>query len=409
MNEVEQPINSLSLSFEEALYANYLRDPDSVAPDWRQYFDELSHSENGGSKANGDSGDHADDRGNGNGNGHTLRLGPTFRPGELLRRASDERTATATNPPRSSITPAPAAAALRLRPPSTWRIIPSRSPRPPRPSDNLAILQDRVDQLIRAYRVRGHMVANLDPLGLPRPELPELDPRTYRLHRSRHGSAVFDRHDRRSASDDAAAASSSGCETPIAVRSACSSCTWTISTVRQWLQERMEGSENRLHAQPPRAVAHSHAADQRGRCSRNSFRSDSWAPKAFRSKGPKADSAAWTWRSKEPASSGPTKSCWRMAHRGRLNVLANIMGKSPQQIFREFADIDPELHIGRGDVKYHLGHSTDWTTSSGQKVHLSLCFNPSHLEFVNPVAVGRVRAKQDRVDDMRAPPRPGAC
>ncbi len=90
-----------------------------------------------------------------------------------------------------------------------------------------------------------------------------------------------------------------------------------------------------------------------------------------------------------------------MAHRGRLNVLANVMGKSPQRIFREFADIDPEMHLGRGDVKYHLGHSTDIKTASGHRIHLSLCFNPSHLEFVNPVAVGRMRAKQDRVDDVQ--------
>ena len=88
-----------------------------------------------------------------------------------------------------------------------------------------------------------------------------------------------------------------------------------------------------------------------------------------------------------------------MAHRGRLNVLANIMGKSPREIFREFADLDPELYLGRGDVKYHLGYSNDWRTASGRKVHLSLCFNPSHLEFVNPVALGRMRAKQDRAGD----------
>ena len=88
-----------------------------------------------------------------------------------------------------------------------------------------------------------------------------------------------------------------------------------------------------------------------------------------------------------------------MAHRGRLNVLANIMGKSPREIFREFADLDPELHIGRGDVKYHLGYTTDWMTAARAQVHLSLCFNPSHLEFVNPVAMGRMRAKQDRAGD----------
>jgi hypothetical protein len=85
-----------------------------------------------------------------------------------------------------------------------------------------------------------------------------------------------------------------------------------------------------------------------------------------------------------------------MAHRGRLNVLANIIGKSPQEIFREFEDAEADLHHGRGDVKYHLGYHNDWTTLSGRKIHLTLCANPSHLEFVNPVALGLVRAKQYR-------------
>ena len=77
-----------------------------------------------------------------------------------------------------------------------------------------------------------------------------------------------------------------------------------------------------------------------------------------------------------------------MAHRGRLNVLANIMGKRAQSIFWEFDDPEPEMHRGTGDVRYHLGFSSDWTTSTGSKVHISLCFNPSHLEFVNTVAQG---------------------
>ncbi|MCZ7638215.1 MAG: 2-oxoglutarate dehydrogenase E1 component [Verrucomicrobia bacterium] len=89
-----------------------------------------------------------------------------------------------------------------------------------------------------------------------------------------------------------------------------------------------------------------------------------------------------------------------MAHRGRLNVLANIIGKSPREIFREFEDKDPDLFLGGGDVKYHMGYSSDYLTAAGRRVHLSLCFNPSHLEFVNPVALGRVRAKQDRARDQ---------
>ena len=76
-----------------------------------------------------------------------------------------------------------------------------------------------------------------------------------------------------------------------------------------------------------------------------------------------------------------------MAHRGRLNVLANIIGKCPQEIFREFEDIEPELHIAAAATSsITWAISTDYVTAAGRHVHLSLCFNPSHLEFVNPVA-----------------------
>ena len=90
-----------------------------------------------------------------------------------------------------------------------------------------------------------------------------------------------------------------------------------------------------------------------------------------------------------------------MAHRGRLNVLANIMGKSPADIFAEFEDIDPESMFGGGDVKYHLGFSSDRKTRVGDTLHLSLAFNPSHLEAVDPIVVGRVRAKQRRRRDTK--------
>jgi 2-oxoglutarate dehydrogenase E1 component len=88
-----------------------------------------------------------------------------------------------------------------------------------------------------------------------------------------------------------------------------------------------------------------------------------------------------------------------MAHRGRLNVLANLMGKSPRLIFAEFDDLDPLSVMGSGDVKYHMGHSTDYVSPSGERIHLSLAFNPSHLEAVDPVVLGRVRAKQRRHGD----------
>ena len=74
-----------------------------------------------------------------------------------------------------------------------------------------------------------------------------------------------------------------------------------------------------------------------------------------------------------------------MAHRGRLNTLVNVLEKDPKEIFAGFDDKHPELHMGRGDVKYHLGYSSDRVAPGGRAVHLSLAFNPSHLEFVNPV------------------------
>ena len=89
-----------------------------------------------------------------------------------------------------------------------------------------------------------------------------------------------------------------------------------------------------------------------------------------------------------------------MAHRGRLNVLVNILGKSQSELFATFEDKNSEEYLGRGDVKYHLGQSADYATPKGNDVNISLCFNPSHLEFVNPVVVGRVRAKMEQRGDL---------
>jgi 2-oxoglutarate dehydrogenase E1 component len=83
-----------------------------------------------------------------------------------------------------------------------------------------------------------------------------------------------------------------------------------------------------------------------------------------------------------------------MAHRGRLNVLVNTLGKMPGDLFAEFDHTAPE-DLPAGDVKYHQGFSSDVTTPGGP-VHLSLAFNPSHLEIVNPVVEGSVRARMDR-------------
>lgn len=88
-----------------------------------------------------------------------------------------------------------------------------------------------------------------------------------------------------------------------------------------------------------------------------------------------------------------------MAHRGRINVLVNVLGKSPEELFDEFeGNVDPEDMKGSGDVKYHKGYSADMQTPGGN-LHIALAFNPSHLEIVNPVVEGSVRARQQRRDD----------
>ena len=88
-----------------------------------------------------------------------------------------------------------------------------------------------------------------------------------------------------------------------------------------------------------------------------------------------------------------------MAHRGRLNVLANVMGKSYDQIFKEFeGHVDPTSVQGSGDVKYHLGATGKYESPAGADIRLELAANPSHLETVDPIVLGMVRASQDRID-----------
>ncbi len=370
LEHIEQRVGSLSVEFVEGLLADYLRDPDSVSPDWRSYFDEITRSSGG--NGNG----HNQGRGNGHGPAVT-QIGPSFKPNSLF---APPRTARAAAPR----IPAPAGASAPALAGEPWHI---------------AVLQDRLDQLVRAYRVRGHLVAEIDPLGLPRPELPELDPEFYGFT-----EADMDRE----FSTDTIQGPQAMTLRRILERLRNTYCR-SIGVqfmhmddlkVRQWLQERMEGTENRctLSRREQLRILHglTNAAVFEEFIQRRFLGAKSFSLEGAETLIPLLELAI-----EKAGEHKIDEIVLAMAHRGRLNVLANMMGKSPQRIFREFADIDPELHFGRGDVKYHLGHSTDIKTASGHRIHLSLCFNPSHLEFVNPVAVGRMRAKQDRVDDVQ--------
>jgi 2-oxoglutarate dehydrogenase E1 component len=88
-----------------------------------------------------------------------------------------------------------------------------------------------------------------------------------------------------------------------------------------------------------------------------------------------------------------------MSHRGRLNVVIHVANRPAEQVFAEFEDVDPRSVLGSGDVKYHMGATGEYSTQSGKKIHIHLVSNPSHLEAVNPVTVGRTRAKQDRAGE----------
>jgi 2-oxoglutarate dehydrogenase E1 component len=370
-----------SLAFLEELFEQYQTDPASLPADWRAYFDAMQASPVG----NG----HAPGRDSVAGNGQ-----PRPRPAPAAKLVAPDGIATghavAISAGNVALPAAPAGEAMPL-------------PLPPvaagtRGEERVAFLQDRVDQLVRAYRVRGHLMADIDPLGRPRPGLPELDPQFYHLTEEDMD---------RSFSTDTIEGPQSMSLRQIIQRLRNTYCR-SIGVqfmhmddlrVRQWLQVRMEGCENRIQLDRRQQLRiyrqMTTAAVFEEFIQKRFLGAKSFSLEGSESLIPLVEMAI------ERAAAQEIGDCvLAMAHRGRLNVLANIMGKSPQRIFREFADMDPELHVGRGDVKYHLGHSTDYAAANGRSVHLTLCFNPSHLEFVNPVAIGRMRARQDRAGDL---------
>ena len=271
---------------------------------------------------------------------------------------------------------------------------------PPAVREDLATanLQDRADQLIRAYRVRGHLVADLDPLGRPRPPQVELDPAFYGftaadLDRLFSTRTIFP-HQTLTLRGILEHMRNTYCRT-IGVQF------MHIDdlAIKTWLQERMEGTENRCaltRAEQVRILTRLTDAVLFEEFIQKKY----LGAKSFSLEGAETLIPLLDLAIEHAGEQHIEEIVIGMAHRGRLNVLANVLNKSPRRIFQEFEDPDPDAFLGRGDVKYHLGHSTTWKTASGYDVHLSLCFNPSHLEFVNPVAIGRMRARMDRAGDL---------
>jgi 2-oxoglutarate dehydrogenase E1 component len=259
-------------------------------------------------------------------------------------------------------------------------------------------LQSRVNKLIESYRLHGHMAATVDPLGRPRKAAtPGLDPAYFGL-----GEEHMDR------SFDPGLLMPGGNATlrQIWDRLKNTYCRnvgveyWHIQDLEQrtWLQARMEGCENKVV--PPPAEQMRLLNQMAGIESVDKFlHSKFLGAKRFSISGAEAMIALLDCMIEEGAELGIQEIILGMAHRGRLNVLMNIMGKSVADVFSEFEKGDPWESLGSGDVKYHMGYFRQYTTEKGHPMYLALAFNPSHLEAIAPVIQGRVRGKQDAIGD----------
>ena len=351
----------INAGFVEDLHVRWLESPQSVDEDWRQFFDSLQNGNGAAHVLNGSA--HPNDAGRAIG----LRAdGATYTNG-----ASKKEQMLAA-----------------------------------------AAMQGRVYQLLNAYRVRGHLFAHVDPLSLERRSetaggmtasgSSAMQGPPQELNLSNFGLTTSDLDTTFPTVGISGLPERATLRTIIAhlTETYCRSIGVEFTHIeepdaRGWLQEKMESSRNR--AELARDEVRRILAKLTDAEIFETFIAKNYSnAKRFSVEGAESMIALLDLLVDEAGAQGISEIVLGMAHRGRLNVLANIMGKNVREIFAAFDDKNPERFLGGGDVKYHLGYSSDRVTPSGNKVHLSLAFNPSHLEFVNPVVEGRVRAKQDR-------------
>ncbi|HFQ5139846.1 TPA: 2-oxoglutarate dehydrogenase E1 component [Vibrio vulnificus] len=257
--------------------------------------------------------------------------------------------------------------------------------------------QVKVLQLINAYRFRGHEAAELDPLGLwQRPTVAELDPAFHNLTEDDFeetfnvGSFAVGQ-ETMPLKDIYTALKKTYCGSIGAEYMH-----MTDTEQKRWIQQRLEsvvGQPSFDKDEKRTFLAELTAAEGLERYLGAKFP----GAKRFSLEGGDAMIPMMKELIRHAGRSGMREVVIGMAHRGRLNMLVNVLGKKPQDLFDEFAGKHGESW-GTGDVKYHQGFSADFATPGGD-VHLALAFNPSHLEIVNPVVMGSVRARQDRLGD----------
>ncbi|SFU81230.1 2-oxoglutarate dehydrogenase E1 component [Xenorhabdus koppenhoeferi] len=260
--------------------------------------------------------------------------------------------------------------------------------------------QVKVLQLINAFRFRGHQHANLDPLGLWKQEsVPDLDPAFHNLTKADFeetfnvGSFAIGKETMKLADlYDALKriyCGSIGAEYMHI----------TNTEEKRWIQQRLESV----------AVSSQFSSEEKRRFLKELTSAEGLerylgakfpGAKRFSLEGGDALIPMLKELIRHAGKQDTREVVFGMAHRGRLNVLVNLLGKKPADLFDEFAGKHKE-HLGTGDVKYHQGFSSDFETEGGL-VHLALAFNPSHLEIVSPVVIGSVRARRDRLDEGRS-------
>ena len=328
----------------EEMYENYLANPGSVPDTWRQYFDALQHV-----------------------------------PATDGSNAKDVPHQPVIN-----------AFAERAKAGGTKVVLASADA-------EMGRKRTSVQQLIAAYRKVGQRWADLDPLKrTERPSIPELDPAFYGFADADQ-ETVFDTSntffgkDRMSLRELLNALRETYCGTLGAEFMYA-----TDQTEKRWWQQKLESirSKPSFNAEKKKHIlGRLSAAEGLERFLHTKY----VGQKRFSLEGGESFIAAMDELIQSAGSKGVQEIVIGMAHRGRLNVLVNIMGKLPKDLFAEFDHTAPE-ELASGDVKYHQGFSSDMSTAGGP-VHLSLAFNPSHLEIVNPVVEGSVRARMDRRSD----------
>jgi len=352
--------------FIEGLYGQYLSDPQSVDGAWRAFFDALGEE---------------------NLSPAQLGRGPSWRRDAKLALENGELVSALTG--EWPATPKPAK-----------KTAPETAAAPPEISTRAgAQAALRAMQLVRAFRIIGHLEADLDPLGLEKKKpLPQLQASFYGYTEEDLDTPIF--------IDNLMGLES---VTPrqlveILRRTYCGPIGYEYMHIndieqRQWLQSRIEGMEKKIAFTPEgkRAILNKLIeAEIFERVCGAKF----VGTKRFGLDGGESAIPALEQVIKRGGALGVKDIVLGMPHRGRLNVLANVMAKPYRQIFHEFqgGSAKPSDVQGSGDVKYHLGASSD-RSFDGKDVHLSLTANPSHLEAVDPVVLGKARAKQYQYGD----------